>query len=163
MKSLDEVIKAFEVCMDGSSISKDGNAYYYNCGGCPYADHECDPQCYGEDKVDALYYLKKFREQDKELGKAINEACNVEMKYCHLIEDLERNDPLSWDELKAMEGKPVWVEGRTMDDHDGDYKFWCIVGKTDKLDTYIHLREHGYSNWKSTYGDWWQAYRKERR
>ena len=74
----------------------------------------------------------------------------------------ENNVALSWDELKQMEGMPVWVEGRTMDDKNGDYKFWCIVGKVDKLDTYIHLREHGYHNWKSTYGSWWQAYRKER-
>ena len=103
-----------------------------------------------EDSV--LHYLKEYRDAYGNVIASMNH-------HLRKIHELEQNDPLTWDELRQMVGKPVWVEGRSL---DGDYKFWCIVGKTDVLDRYIHLREHGHNNWKDTYGDWWQAYRKER-
>lgn len=139
-KTLDEVIKVLEYCTDTGCNPN-----------CPY-EKECLHMGLGFPK-DALYYLKELASQN-----SAEAVCKTDS-----IPEMRDNPPLSWDELKQMEGKPVWVEGRTMDDHNGTYKFWCIVGKTDKLDTYIHLREHGYSNWKNTYGDWWQAYRRERK
>ena len=147
MKRLDEVIEKLEFATRVSF-------------GCVLAKNvEVD------DLTDVLHYLKEYRDDRKHYAEAISNCGKALNQYIMDIQALaqqEDNQPLTWDELKGMEGKPVWVEGRTMDDHDGDYKYWCIVGKTDKLDTYIHLREHGYHHWKSTYGDWWQAYRKER-
>jgi len=150
MKTLDEVIKAVQHCR---LISGFDDSYEYD-GGCPYEDcSKCEQKrMFGKD---IIHYLKAYKRVQNKIEKIA--LGNIE----DTLDKLD-NKSLSWDELKSMEGKPVWVEGKTMDDHDGEYKFWCIVGKTDKLDTYIHLREHGYSHWKNTYGDWWQAYRKER-
>ena len=54
MKTLDEVIKAYEICMSCTDDDDD-------CKGCPYAD-DGEPKCYGADKKDALHYLKAFRD-----------------------------------------------------------------------------------------------------
>lgn len=89
--------------------------------------------------ANALYYLKEYRaklvQNSGELG----------------------NDPLTWDELKQMEGKPVWVEA--------DYfeKGWFLVDAS-LADIWVtgydcaehQLREEGI-------GVSWKAYRKERK
>jgi hypothetical protein len=86
MKTLDEVIEAMERC----SIP-----HYFDCKGCPYEDDDAEVGCRSDDRdADALYYLKWFRARD-----------NMSRKL-----DREDNEPLTWDELKSMEGKPVWVE-----------------------------------------------------
>ena len=56
MKTLNEVIKAYEICMSDESKTT-------NCKGCPYADETGDPLCFGEDKEDALHYLKEYRKR----------------------------------------------------------------------------------------------------
>ena len=68
----------------------------------------------------------------------------------------ERNDPLTWDELKEMIGKPVWVE------RDGwkvirSFETWEdvnqeIINFTDNERSCRSVLDHGD----------WQAYRKER-
>ena len=87
---------------------------------------------------DAIQYLREF----KELIKMWNDKLDRE----------QENDPLTWDELKQMEGKPVWVE------YDGYKPMWDIVDKIiDKrtIETYkCMLHEEGV-------GIYWQAYRKE--
>ena len=133
MKTLDEVIKAYEICMS------DG----YECNGCPYADEMGEPKCCGDDKADALQWLKGYRghiELDK-----IRDKCEA------------KNDPLTWDELKTMEGKPVWVE-------EEGCGLWAIVGKYEKT---IYDTEYidfiGYATLqRNNMGEYWKAYRKER-
>ncbi len=99
---------------------------------------------------DAVTYLTEY----KGLSKMWNDKL-----------DKERENPsLSWDELKAMEGKPVWIENK----HFSHYKFWGLISvirhrqghdylviKIPK-DTNLHLYNERYLN------DGWQAYRKER-
>lgn len=133
MKTLDEVIDALEICGHDESPK------------CPYFDTE--HWCCCEDhmrsiyplKKDALHYLKEYQVLGKDLVKLGNEA-------------------LTWDELKSMEGKPVWVE-----QHHGDTKGWLLIlRKCD--DVVICTTKHG--NWfylyKASCGEKWQAYRKER-
>ena len=145
MKTLDEVIKALECCELGSMYSM--------CESCPYTGIG---NCNIEIQEDALHYLKKYREEYKTLIKTINEAVDVEMKYYDMIEELERNSPLTWEELKQMEGKPIWIET------DDNEKFWIVV---DNFRTICNQEclccSKGYMC-RSTYvrGDW-QAYRKE--
>ena len=102
-------------------------------------------------KSDALHYLKEYQ--------------RLQIAFLKALADLEDNPPLDWDELKQMEGKPVWVEA-----DDGKYKGWVIVGKfyslleEEDLDAHVDLYYFGrsmeYS--KEMYGYYWQAYRKER-
>lgn len=52
---------------------------------------------------DALQYLKEFKRISARLEK---------IALGNITETLEKldNPPLTWEELKTMEGKPVWVE-----------------------------------------------------
>lgn len=133
MKTLDEVIKAIEYCTEIDD---------YCCECCPGFE---EPDCYVP--KDALQYLKEFQG----LSKMWNDKLDTE----------QENPPLTWDELKQMEGKPVWIE------MDGYKPSWGIVMNQDKRNgrlmlcgydeaaIRIEINEEGE-------GNGWQAYRKER-
>lgn len=89
MKTLDEVIKANECCNHGEPDSR--------CEYCPYNGIGA---CCLERESNALHYLKEYR--------------TLQYGYIKAIANLEDNPPLTWDELKTMEGKPVWVETNTI-------------------------------------------------
>ena len=97
-------------------------------------------------KADALHYLKEYRKLDSLDAVAFPE---------------DDNPALSWDELKTMEGKPVWVEV------DGEWwgRFWAFVEV--ESDSYINFFQKGQEYpedlWKSNMGKTWNAYRKERK
>ena len=111
MKTLNEVIKALEWCVDDS---------HDDCDGCPYDTGEVT-DCHDRN-VDALYYLKEYQGYliGKEFSEAFDEAC-TEMY----------NPPLTWDELKTMEGKPVWLE--FLNDEGNWNGEWCLVESSDNL------------------------------
>lgn len=100
---------------------------------------------------DALNYLKAYRDNRDDLTAL----------RAYWAEQ-QANPPLTWDELKAMEGKPVWVEYlRDGAAYDAE---WCIVKDID--DDILHDTEgYGYgraNKYGDGYGVGWQAYRKER-
>ena len=68
----------------------------------------------------------------------------------------ESNEPLSWDELQDMIGKPVWIEMEEMG-------FWYIIQNFEEcpLDDYM-LTTPFIQWWKSEISTVWNAYRKER-
>ena len=144
MKTLDEVIEAQERC-----------ATYPNCHFCYlHSGSMC------EWIRDALHYLKEYRDAYRNVIASMNH-------HLRKIHELEQNDPLTWDELKHMEGKPVWVEGQT-------HKHWCIIKRVFYDDllgkNFISLmfcnhkgRNDSYQRKESNLGKTWQAYRKERR
>lgn len=154
MKTLDEVIKAINWCTE---LDQSG------CGACPYSDN-ADNRCYEED---ALHYLKVLKDILDPL-KVKKNSHEITCPQCNSVIAIllpESNEPLTWDELKAMEGKPVWVEA-----DDGKYKGWVVVEKfyslfeNEDLDAHVNLYYFGrsmeYS--KEMYRYYWQAYRKER-
>lgn len=126
---------------------------------------------------EALRYLKEYRSKQDTIAEQLAEieqkndhvcelaktVCEEYDRLCNRLAEEYSNDALSWDELKQMEGKPVWVEV------DEKYKGWIIVGKfyslfeNEDLDAHVDLyyfdRTMEYS--KETYGYYWQAYRKE--
>ena len=136
MKTLEEVIKANECCDHGEPDSR--------CEDCPYNGIGA---CYAERESDALQWLKGYRAHI-ELDR-LRDKCEAE------------NEPLTWDELKSMEGKPVWFEG-----YAGN--FWCIVREmqknSDGTEDVIFDGPHGMTGvgHDDQYGDKWQVYRKER-
>ena len=107
---------------------------------------------------DALHYLRMYRsdkiqwEADRKLWTDKQEQVDkARQKYIDKLKELEigtLNDPLTWDELKQMEGKPVWIEGPLLT--EGPH--WIILGA-------VHLYEGKIVG----YGKTWQAYRKERK
>ena len=63
------------------------------------------------------------------------------------------NPTLTWDELKTMEGKPVWVEEKGM------LSIWIIIG--DVSENWLYSTDcNAYRH--EEYGKIWNAYRKER-
>jgi len=124
---------------------------------------------------DALHYLKMYRsdqiqwEADRKLWvdkqKQVDEA---RQKYIDKLKELEigtLNDPLTWDELKQMEGKPVWVE---LTYPKGGYSHWGIIEGFPKAGyEFITLRGFhqidSFSLMDEEMGTTWQAYRKERK
>ena len=142
MKTLDEVIKAKELCND----------HKFRCHECSYYDDDNEVGCRSDDlDADALHYLREYLDYQKQAETVIKDA---------QLPDVE-NKALTWDELRQMEGKPVWVEGYYPSS-------WCIVrgvqvnkdGTEDiVLDGLNHMIGIGRDD---KYGTGWQAFRKER-
>ena len=114
----------------------------------------------------ALQYLKEYREKlnilevQKAEYKRGFEQLGVEWAR------IKDNHPLTWSELKQMEGKPVWVEYnfriRNKEFRDKS-KRWCIVREIKPWnDTEIIITDNGFVLSKREQVKDWQAYRKER-
>ena len=145
MGTLEEVIRAIEECRDSYVAGK-------------------------IIKSDALHYLKEYR--------VVTDICHkhgIASVWGQVLPDPEKtdwdkklnfdnaydNDPLDWETLKQMKGKPVWVE------MDGYKPNWGIVMNQDKRNgrlllcgydevcIQIEIAEEGE-------GAEWQAYRKEK-
>lgn len=101
---------------------------------------------------DAIEYLKGYREKHDDILR-MEEA----LGYCEIMD----NPPLTWNELKTMIGKPVWVEDNIETPEDIT-KYWAIMWKIEKAegDEYALLSDFYYP--KSEYKKDWIAYRKER-
>lgn len=134
MKTLDEVIKAFEICIDYYCSNAEHDV-------CPYFG-ESDMGCMKEPEKDALHYLREFQG----LSKMWNDMLDKE----------QENQPLTWDELRTMEGKPVWVECKFYSHQ------WAIIGEV----TENRIRFYGPrlvdGEPQEEMGVTWQAFRKER-
>lgn len=112
--------------------------------------------------IDALHYLNEYRMEQKILSDRKEHYEYWEHKY---YAELEKNDPLTWEQLKQMKGKPVWVE--YMDDKQ--QTGWALIVKNPERPTFgkpklfAFVREEGkFYLTISGYGRRWQAYRKEK-
>ena len=102
---------------------------------CPCVD-EANEYCdLMEVREDVLHHLKEYRG----LLKMWNDKLDKE----------QENQPLTWDELCTMEGKPVWVEESA--DKGLWWTYWVIWQDENAV-----LPE-------KPYGTTWRAYRKERK
>lgn len=134
MKTIDEVIKAGDIL--GRYVITD------NATG---EDTICDIVKKGFIS-DALHYLREYRDCG---------ACAYADSYLRCTKE-DRNDPLSWDELKQMIGKPVWVidannKGR-----------WYLVKAIDEEAIFTNFWGNSGIGYPKDFGTKWQAYRKER-
>ena len=111
-----------------------------------------------------LHYLKEYRsdmklwESDRKGFEAwIEQYKEARDKHQQAVIELKRNEPLTWEQLKQMEGKPVWVEALL-------YKQWAIVACV--YADYIRFEGANlYAPEHRVYmgaDNGWQAYRKER-
>ena len=128
MKTLDEVIKAFEYTYENDHI-----AWTYG--------------------VDALHYLKTIETTENLYHDAVNELSKWEDEDWK-----DRHLPLTWDELKTMKGKPVWVHlfGSGLGE-------WNLIHA--QLDNQIWFTDGNgyiYDMHEEKQGKTWQVYRKEK-
>lgn len=131
MKTLDEVTKALSIC-----------GRHPDCEGCPYENAsyptEIGNTCKDVMHYDALYYMQN-----------------------RIDECQETNPILTWDELRLMEGKPIWIE--LLYHHpEQKYEYWDIIKRFDMIEDYelIVLSKSGYL-YKDLLGKDWKAYKKE--
>lgn len=158
MKTLDEVIKALEHCQ-GKGCTPE----------CPY-----ETRCVHDGKAsveeDALHYLKEY--------KVVTDICHkhgIASVWGQVLPDPEKtdwdkklnfdnaydNDPLDWETLKTMKGKPVWLEDN-LDEPGYIRKYWAIYQGIDKAQSTEYARISDLLYDKVYFGTEWQAYRKER-
>ena len=139
MKTLDEVIKKCQGYVDDVAKGWDKQ----DCS-LPY-----------DDIMDALHYLWEYRTEQKILRDRKEHYEYWEHKY---YAELEKNDPLTWDELKQMEGKPVWVEAGKFGSH------WYLIEEICQNETIVCLGKfhESITLYHEDILTYWQAYRKER-
>lgn len=142
MKRIEEVVKALDTCIS--------NVRCVDI--CPYFKDGCIDY---EMEKDALHYLKEYQ--------TIADACHkhgIGSIWGTMLPDPEKvegkpdidgcaNMPLTWEELKQMDGKPIWISDFGWDIADGV--------ASDSLHTAF-----GISYKRADMGVEWQAYRKER-
>ena len=140
MKTLDEVIKAYEICLNINETS---------CRDCPYTEFNAEGKwacslC-GNCTEDVLQYLKAYRE-DKDDLTALRAFWTEQ----------QANPPLDYETLKTMLGQPVWL---VYDWNNVHYKGWILL---DHLEDIFIL--DAKDNWalSEVNMDKWKAYRKER-
>lgn len=145
MKALDEVIKRIEIYKN--IFDKNG------CFECHYHEDDCIDSCFLEN---VLHYLKTIETTENLYHDAVNELSKWKDEDWK-----DRYLPLTWDELKQMEGKPVWIE------MEGYKPNWGIVMNQDERNGNLLLC--GYDKVairieinKEGEGNKWQAYKKER-
>ena len=119
---------------------------------------------------DALHYLREYRSDMKHWESDrkgyedwIEQYKDARNKHQQAVIELKRNDPLTWDELKGMEGKPVWVEYNLhLSDEDARSRMWIIVQKIMpwRQDNEL-IYYSGFVFGKEEIGKTWNAYRKE--
>ena len=135
-KTLDEVIKALDACQRSA------------CEKCPYYDPNVDI-CDDLVQSDALRYLQAYKE-DK------NDLTALRAYWA----EQQENKPLTWDALKAMEGKPVWIE--FLNDEGEWNGEWCLVESSNNiLCEILRCKMSWWGLRKITLGKTWQAYREE--
>ncbi len=94
--------------------------------------------------ADVLHYMKEYKRVQNKIEKIA--LGNIEDTL-----DKIDNPALTWDELKQMKGKPVWVE---------PCREWMLITLIDNGSIWL-LRLDGM-DYDLTLHDSWQAYRKER-
>ena len=146
MKTLDEVIEEVERCWNNITDGCGKCPEFRKCFFCVSKNPTNDPL------ADALHYLKEYRNCGQ---------CSYADSYLRCTQEY-RNDPLTWEDLCLMVGKPVWIE---YDDHGKGrkrthFKEWDVIDFLSDGDMCM------LSNWtfeKDELGKTWQAYRKERK
>lgn len=103
--------------------------------------------------IDALHYLKEYKDYQDTM-------CALP-DYYEWIHSAD-NPPLTWDELRQMEGKPVWIYEPYNGEWHGNWAVICSVGEYDfNDDPYMSMTDDSFYL-KSGCGTRWQAYRKEK-
>ena len=137
MKTFNEITKAMSMC-----------GRQPDCRGCPY-ENVSYPTEIGNTCIDIMHYDALYYMQDR------------------IDECQEANSPLTWDELKQMEGKPIWIELLNHDmwddpSHGVDSEWW-VIGEVRKDDIILATYLDEMELCEEDIGIIWQAYRKERK
>lgn len=141
MKSLDEVIEILEKVVKHDYVWFDEKTALMTI----------------ETLTDTLQYLREYQWQ---MTNPDGDHQQLE-KAQKLLWEFYQNDALTWQELKGMEGKPLWVEWTKTEE-----SYWCLVGEwfdDDEMRIYHIGRDYADYIHKTIYTpDIVQAFRKDR-
>ena len=169
MKTLDEVLEAMtnEICLNSKADCWEVPVDLYGVIVHYLHEYRSDKLQWEADRKSYQGFVDSYiKSRDKhkatviELKHKEKEVNDILTDYVALKQywvEQQENPPLTWDELKTMLGKPVWVEALL-------YKKWAVIGYVGEN----HIRFEGvnlYAPESRTYmgaEDGWQAYRKER-
>ena len=149
MKSLDEVIKDLQ-----EQIDDDMN--------CEYSINWIIDK---HDVEDAIHYMKELKEARDIIATAREEArIQIEDFKADIMNKIADNPPLTWEELRQMEGKPVFIDSIPL------VRRWVVIkkfhpygGNKNLFDMEVNDGAHFLrKNMRRDDPAWWQAYRKER-
>jgi len=153
MKTLNEVIKDLQEQIDDEM-------------NCEYSSNWIVSKY---DIEDALQYLKMYQsdqltwEANQKAWDLVEEdLVNARMKYIAKLKELDigtLNDPLTWDELRSMSGKAIWI---TFPNGKGWFVIHqCFEPEVVGEEAVMYCNDMFYFP-KKYQGTKWQAYRKER-
>ena len=91
--------------------------------------------------------------------------CGGFFKQATVMECNDLNEPLTLDELRQMDGEPVWVSVSNNWRESGVSEGWCIVrfhSEDDRVRVYVYDTRHGARFFaQQDYGESWIAYRQK--
>lgn len=180
MRTLDEVIKEMTDCIEQDLDCSECESFV-SCAGRPWRAFDND----------VLHYLQEYRAAQQNLTDetqrthAEHESYQEAVKNCELAENRYKreeqvfkrmqedylrelngdNEALTWEQLKIMEGKPVWIEYNLhlSERAQALSKAWFVIldfrplGKNEMMITKNNFVFTDYE-----IGTEWKAYRKER-
>ena len=141
MKNINEVIKALE---ESRVQTETGTGYWVG-----FRDND-------DLKADAIHYLKEYHDIKATMD------WHEEME---VIRDGIVNSPLTWDELKEMNGKPVWVEEKYSfcDEWHGMWEVIRSIWDNEyEYDPFLAMTDDEF-RYRDDMGERWLAYLKERK
>ena len=96
---------------------------------------------------------------------ALNMAISALRQQEHFREVTKKVEPLTLDELRQMDGEPVWVSVSNNWRESGVSEGWCIVrfhSEDDRVRVYVYDTRHGARFFaQQDYGESWLAYRQK--
>lgn len=99
------------------------------------------------------------------LREALDMAISALRQQEHFREVTKKVEPLTLDELRQMDGEPVWVSVSNNWRESGVSEGWCIVrfhSEDDRVRVYIYDTRHGARFFaQQDYGKTWLAYRQK--
>ena len=103
-----------------------------------YAPHDYSPE---HILSDAKSYLTDYKE-----------LANDSAEFA----EWKENPPLTWDELKGMVGKPVWVETEKFGNH------WYLIEDINEMKVeFVGVYHEMIQFYRGDFNTLWNAYRKE--
>lgn len=104
--------------------------------------------------------LDEFYETVNPEFQKLHDAVDMALSALRAQAEAEKNEPLTLDELREMDGEPVWVE---VPDGYKHYNGWALVDVTWKKNNVIYLvRAHGPVNpCEAVLKNGWKIYRRK--
>lgn len=175
MKTLDEILEAMtnEICLNSKADCWEVPVDLYGVIVHYLHEYRSDKIKWEADRKSYQGFVDSYIKSRDKHQAAVIELKHKEKEVNEILTDYvalkqwwteqQVNPPLSWDELKTLEGKPIWVDGSAFAEG-----FWTIItgfGKAQDTE-YVYLLGDQY--WKEYMQDdddglSWQAFLKERK